>query len=244
VIAAGSRLGVYELIAPLGSGGMGEVYRARDMRLGRDVALKVLPSDLAANPSSLARFEQEARHVAGLNHPNIVAVFDVGSEDGVAYIVTELVDGVPAARRLVLQTADPIGAVTTSRDGARLVYSAGPVERDLTEYSGVGTFIRTIAASSLLEGFPSWARAGDRFVYRVGGPGQSDSLWLGTMNGASVTLVQLRRADAIGESPQRWRRPRDGRSEARPPPRLLAGWTLAGSHGDGRIRADRGGWKS
>jgi eukaryotic-like serine/threonine-protein kinase len=93
MIAAGTKLGVYELIVPLGSGGMGEVYRARDIRLGRDVALKVLPPHLAADPSSLARFEQEARHVAALNHPNIVAVFDIGSQDGVAYIVSELVDG-------------------------------------------------------------------------------------------------------------------------------------------------------
>jgi serine/threonine protein kinase len=93
MIAAGARMGVYELIAPLGTGGMGEVYRARDTRLGREVALKVLPPDLATNPSALARFEQEARHVAALNHPNIVAVFDVGTQDRIAYIVTELVDG-------------------------------------------------------------------------------------------------------------------------------------------------------
>src|SRR5690242_11763673 len=85
----GTRLGPYEIFAPLGAGGMGEVYRAHDIRLARDVALKILPSELAADPSRRARFEQEARAVAALNHPNIVAVYDVG--DG--YMVSELVDG-------------------------------------------------------------------------------------------------------------------------------------------------------
>jgi Tol biopolymer transport system component len=130
VIAAGSRLGVYELIAPLGSGGMGEVYRARDTRLGRDVALKVLPSDLAANPSSLARFEQEARHVAALNHPNIIAVFDVGTEDGVAYIVTELVDGVPLrGASFPLRKVTDIGAQVA--DALAAAHAAGVTHRDI-----------------------------------------------------------------------------------------------------------------
>jgi Tol biopolymer transport system component len=106
-----------------------------------------------------------------------------------------------AARRLVLQTADQIDDVTTSADGTRLVYSAGPVERDLVEYSGEGKFVRTIAASSLLEGLPSWAAAGDRFVYRAGGPGQSDGLWLGTVDGASATLVQRLTSSAASQTP-------------------------------------------
>src|ERR1700742_945395 len=88
-LASGSRLGPYEILAPLGAGGMGEVYRARDTRLGREVALKVLPPGLSEDVSRRARFEQEARAVAALNHPNIVAVYDVG--DG--YIVSELVTG-------------------------------------------------------------------------------------------------------------------------------------------------------
>src|SRR5262245_8366564 len=93
MLSPGTRLGAYELIGPLGAGGMGEVYRARDTRLGRDVALQVLPPHLAYDPSRLARFEQEARHVASLNHPNIVAIFDIGSDGDIAYMVTELVDG-------------------------------------------------------------------------------------------------------------------------------------------------------
>jgi serine/threonine protein kinase len=79
MLTAGTRLGAYELAAPLGSGGMGAVYRARDTRLGREVAVKILPPELA-DPVSLARFEQEARHVAALNHPNVVSLFDIGSD--------------------------------------------------------------------------------------------------------------------------------------------------------------------
>ncbi len=75
----GTRLGPYEIVAPLGAGGMGEVYRARDTRLGRDVAIKVLPAEFAADPERLRRFEQEARAVAALYHPNILAIHDVGS---------------------------------------------------------------------------------------------------------------------------------------------------------------------
>src|SRR5258708_829914 len=88
-LAPGTRLGPYQIVAPLGAGGMGEVYRARDTRLGRDVALKILPTEVAGDPSRQVRFEQEARAVAALNHPNIVAVYDVGE----GYVVSELVDG-------------------------------------------------------------------------------------------------------------------------------------------------------
>ena len=93
MIPAGTKLGTYALDEPLGAGGMGEVYRARDLRLDRYVALKVLPKELAFDPSRRARFEQEARHVAALNHPNIVALYDIGEQDGIAYMVTELIDG-------------------------------------------------------------------------------------------------------------------------------------------------------
>src|ERR1017187_7496142 len=90
-LSSGKKLGPYEIITSLGAGGMGEVYRARDTRLGRDVALKILPPDVANDSMRRQRFELEARAVAALNHPNIVAIYDVG--DG--YIVSELVDGEP-----------------------------------------------------------------------------------------------------------------------------------------------------
>jgi serine/threonine protein kinase len=91
--SSGARLGPYQLGPAIGAGGMGEVYRARDPRLGRDVAIKILPPDVADDPDRLRRFEQEARAAASLNHPGILAVFDVGTDSGVAYLVTELLDG-------------------------------------------------------------------------------------------------------------------------------------------------------
>jgi serine/threonine protein kinase len=122
-------MGVYELVAPLGAGGMGQVYRARDTRLGREVALKVLPSDLA-DSSSLARFEQEARHVAALNHPNIVAVFDVGSEGGIAYMVTELVDG-STLRGTQLPFRKVVETGAQVADALAAAHAAGVTHRDI-----------------------------------------------------------------------------------------------------------------
>jgi Tol biopolymer transport system component len=92
-LAPNTKLGPYEIIAPLGAGGMGEVYRARDTRLGRDVALKIIPESFAAEGDRLRRFEQEARAVAALNHPNILAIHDIGEQDGSPFIVSELLEG-------------------------------------------------------------------------------------------------------------------------------------------------------
>ncbi len=92
-LAAGTKLGPYEIIAPIGAGGMGEVYRARDTRLGRDVALKILPESFSGEADRLRRFEQEARSVAALNHPNILAIHDIGEHDGTPFIVSELLEG-------------------------------------------------------------------------------------------------------------------------------------------------------
>ncbi|HMA18707.1 MAG TPA: protein kinase, partial [Thermoanaerobaculia bacterium] len=92
-LTSGSRLGPYEILSPLGAGGMGEVYRAKDPRLGREVAVKVLPASLSTDTDRLRRFEQEARAAGLLNHPNITSVFDIGSHDGSPYVVSELLDG-------------------------------------------------------------------------------------------------------------------------------------------------------
>ena len=92
-LAAGTRLGPYEVLGLIGAGGMGSVYRARDPRLGRDVAIKVLQGELAHGPDHLARFEREARAVAALNHPHILSVYDVGTDGDTAYVVTELLEG-------------------------------------------------------------------------------------------------------------------------------------------------------
>ena len=99
-VASGARLGPYEIVALVGSGGMGEVYRARDPRLGRDVAVKVLPTAFSADPERLRRFEQEARAAAALNHPGILAVYDIGTEAGAPYIVSELLEGETLRDRL------------------------------------------------------------------------------------------------------------------------------------------------
>src|SRR6266498_5590185 len=92
-LSPGARLGPYEILSPLGAGGMGEVYRGKDPRLGRAVAIKVLPASFSKDPDRLRRFEQEARAAGVLNHPNITAVYDVGSVEGSPYVVTELLEG-------------------------------------------------------------------------------------------------------------------------------------------------------
>src|SRR5579862_11457 len=100
-LSPGTRLGPYEILAPIGAGGMGEVYRARDNKLDRDVAIKILPDALANNPERLARFEREAKVLASLNHPNIAQIY--GVEDGA--IVMELVEGGTLAGPLPIETA-------------------------------------------------------------------------------------------------------------------------------------------
>jgi hypothetical protein len=92
-LAAGTRLGHYEVVTPIGAGGMGEVYRARDTKLGRDVALKVLPERVAESPELRERFEREARAVASLSHPAILAIHDFGTEEETTYAVMELLEG-------------------------------------------------------------------------------------------------------------------------------------------------------
>ena len=99
-LAPGTRLGPYVIAAPIGAGGMGEVYKATDPRLGRDVAIKVVPAACSTDPERLSRFEQEARAAAALNHPNILAVYDIGQHDGSPYIVSELLDGETLRERL------------------------------------------------------------------------------------------------------------------------------------------------
>src|SRR5438445_4168588 len=93
MLTAGSRIGHYEVVASLGAGGMGEVYRVHDTRIKRDAALKILPASLAADQDRVRRFEQEAMAAGMLNHPNVLVVFDVGTHDGMPYIISELLEG-------------------------------------------------------------------------------------------------------------------------------------------------------
>jgi WD40 repeat protein len=130
----GTRLGPYEIQSLLGAGGMGEVYRARDTRLGRDVALKVLHGDVVGDPDRLRRFEQEARAVAALNHPNILTVHDVGTQDGAPYVVAELLEG-QSLREVVLQRAPTQRQVlqwaAQTAQGLSAAHQKGVVHRDI-----------------------------------------------------------------------------------------------------------------
>ncbi|HTP34764.1 MAG TPA: serine/threonine-protein kinase, partial [Candidatus Acidoferrales bacterium] len=134
MLAPGIQLGPYEIVSLLGAGGMGEVYRARDTRLGRAVALKVLPADLAADTNRRLRFEDEARAASALNHPNIVSIYDTGDHQGLAYIVSELIDG-ESLRDMIDRGPMPssrvadIGAQVA--DALAAAHAASIVHRDL-----------------------------------------------------------------------------------------------------------------
>jgi len=133
-LATGTKLGPYEVVAPLGVGGMGEVYRAHDARLGRDVAVKVLPPSFAADAERLRRFEQEARATSALNHPNILAIHDLGTHDGAPYVVSELLEGETLRDRigatpLPLRKAIDYGSQVAR--GLAAAHDKGVVHRDL-----------------------------------------------------------------------------------------------------------------
>jgi eukaryotic-like serine/threonine-protein kinase len=131
---SGDRLGPYEIISQLGAGGMGEVYRARDTRLTREVAIKILPPEFSNKRDRLERFEQEARSASALNHPNIIAVYDIGSENGTSYIAMELVDG-KTVRDLLSDGRIPLRRIVSIAaqfaDGLAKAHAAGIVHRDL-----------------------------------------------------------------------------------------------------------------
>jgi serine/threonine protein kinase/Tol biopolymer transport system component len=133
-VATGSRLGPYEILSPLGAGGMGEVYRARDTRLGREVAIKVLPEALTSDRDRLSRFEQEARSASALNHPNIITIYEIGSADSVSYISMELVVG-RTLRDLVVEGPLPakrvLALAAQIADALAKAHEAGIIHRDL-----------------------------------------------------------------------------------------------------------------
>ena len=133
-IASGTRLGPYEIVAPLGAGGMGEVYRARDARLGREVAIKLLPASFSADADRLRRFEQEARAAGILNHPNITAVYDIGSYQNAPYVVQELLEGETLRSALAGGRLSPKKAVECALQiahGLGAAHEKGIVHRDL-----------------------------------------------------------------------------------------------------------------
>src|SRR5713226_5344219 len=133
-LAAGSRLDSYEIIALLGAGGMGEVYRARDLTLKREVAIKVLPAYWAREPDRLRRFELEAQSTAALNHPNIVSIFYVGEHEGAPYIVTELLQGETLRDRLrrgLMRLQEVLNFGEEIARGLAAAHGTGIIHRDL-----------------------------------------------------------------------------------------------------------------
>lgn len=183
-LTAGTRLGPYELVSPIGAGGMGEVYRARDPRLGRDVAIKVLPAGVSRDPDRLRRFEQEARAASLLNHPNIVVLFDVGTAGELPYVVGELLDGETLREKLRAGPLPVRKAVEYTRqiaEGLAAAHAKGIVHRDLKPEN---VFVTRDGVVKLLDfGLaklkPDLAPAGDTTV--AGAIGTTPGLLLGTV---------------------------------------------------------------
>jgi Tol biopolymer transport system component len=149
-LTVGSTIGPYEIVAPLGAGGMGEVYRARDTRLGRTVAIKVLPAPVAANPDRRQRFEREARAISALNHPHICTLHDIGHQDGIDFLVMEYVEGETLAARLLagpLPVAQTLAYAIDVAEALDKAHHHGIVHRDLKP----GNIMLTKAGAKLLD---------------------------------------------------------------------------------------------
>src|SRR5271169_2607079 len=156
----GTHLGPYEITGPLGSGGMGEVYRARDTRLERTVAIKILPKEMSADPTRKQRFEREAKAISNLNHPNICTLHDVGSQDGVEYLVLELVEGETLEKRL---EKGPLATEVLLRYGVEIAdalekaHRSGVIHRDLKP----SNIMLTKSGAKLLDfGLAKWSTIG------------------------------------------------------------------------------------
>jgi serine/threonine protein kinase/Tfp pilus assembly protein PilF len=198
-LAAGSKLGPYEILGQIGAGGMGEVYRAKDPRLGRDVAIKVLPEALKEDDEALTRFEREARAIAALSHPNILAIHDFGNEGGVSYSVTELLEGETlrmalARGPLASRQAFEIGAAVA--EGLSAAHSRGIVHRDVKPDN---IFLTSHGAVKILDfglvrhNDPAW-RGADTASPTVGGT--TPGIVLGTLGYMSPEQARGDRADA------------------------------------------------
>jgi serine/threonine protein kinase len=186
-VSLGARLGPYEVLAPIGAGGMGEVYRARDSRLARDVALKVLPTDVAGDGGRRSRFEQEARAASALAHPNIVAVYDVGESDGSVWIAMELIEGrtvreILTAGPLPVRRALEIG--TQVAEGLAAAHSAGIVHRDLKPENLIVSkdgYVKILDFGLAKLAEPAIAEADGPTVTAGGAPGTEPGTVMGTV---------------------------------------------------------------
>jgi len=171
VITAGTRLGPYEILAPIGAGGMGEVYRARDTRLSREVALKILPGELSADTERLSRFEQEARSASALNHPHIVVVYDIGRSDSTAYIAMELVDG-KSLRELLFGDRLPL---------KKMLQIASQVADGLAKAHGAGIVHRDLKPENLMVSRDGYAKILDFGLAKLAAPSPGDESGIPTM---------------------------------------------------------------
>ena len=199
-ISVGTRLGPYEILAALGAGGMGEVYRARDTRLGREVAVKVLPESFASDTERLRRFEQEARAVGALNHPNILSVHDIGTQNETHYIVTELLEGVTLRERLSGGVLPPRRATEYAMQvaqGLAAAHDKAIVHRDLkpdnlfvTKDGRVKILDFGLAKQTVLQG-------ADEGVTRASSACTSAGMVLGTVGYMSPEQVRGERVDHL-----------------------------------------------
>jgi hypothetical protein len=180
-LTAGARLGAYEISEQIGAGGMGHVYRARDTRLERDVALKVLPDSVAADTGRLARFEQEARATAALNHPNIVAAYDVGAHEGRPYLVSELLEGKTLSDALhdgVLPMRKALDYTAQIAAGLAAAHDKGIVHRDLKP---ANVFITTDGRAKILDfGIAKLVAPQERQAMETVAPKTHEGMVLGT----------------------------------------------------------------
>ena len=149
-LTPGTRLGPYEIAAPVGAGGMGEVYRARDTRLERTVAIKVLPGHLSDSPEAKERFDREARSISSLNHPHICSLYDIGHQDGIDYLVMEFLEGETLAERLKkgpLSLKKTLAIGVDVCDALELAHGHGIVHRDLKP----GNIMLTASGAKLMD---------------------------------------------------------------------------------------------
>jgi Tol biopolymer transport system component len=199
-LTAGTKLGPYEIQSPLGAGGMGEVYRARDTRLGRDVAIKVLPSHLSSDPDLKARFEREAKAISALSHPHICHLYDIGSQDGTDYLVMELLEGETLADRLTkgpLPLKQALQCGTEIAQALETAHSNGIVHRDLKP----GNIMLTKSGAKLLDfglakPTPNTGTMASGSMATMSKPLTIDGTILGTFQYMAPEQVQGREADA------------------------------------------------
>src|SRR5262250_172128 len=200
-LSSGVRLGPYEIQAPLGAGGMGEVYRARDTRLAREVAVKILPVYLAGDPERLHRFEREARAVATLNHPNILAIYDVGQYESVPFLVSELLEGESLRQPLErgsLSHRTTIEYGVQIAQGLAAAHDKGIVHRDLKPEN---VFVTADGRVKILDfGLAKLTQpeggSGPQTNVATASPGTEPGVVMGTLGYMSPEQIKGRAADA------------------------------------------------